>query len=208
MISVIVEKKHHLSLTSLIATDISLYEEQKKDCVTDRNTLGCSLFRFFTTRTEAFLEEKGIRYDITDAVMSAGLDDLYDAAERASALAAFKKRVEFKNLVIGQKRVANILKGVEIEAKLNESALAEPEEKSLFTLTKEIEDTLQQSIRKHAYQESLRILLSLKDPIDQFFDTVLVMAEDSKLRTNRLALVKFVAEKFNTLADFSKIVIE
>ena len=208
MISIIVEKKHRLSLTSLIATDISLYEEQKKDCITDRNALGCSLFSFFTSRMEAFLEEKGIRYDITEAVMSVGLDDLHDVAERALALSQFKQSEEFKTLVIGQKRVANILKGVEIDTRLDESALAEPEEKRLYTLTKGIENKLRESIRKHAYQESLRILLSLKDPIDQFFDAVLVMAEDDKLRANRLALVKYVSEKFNTLADFSKIVIE
>ena len=208
MISIIAKKKHHLSLTSLIATDISLYEEQKKGCITDRNALGCSLFGFFTSRMEAFLEEKGIRHDITDAVMAVGLDDLYDAAERALAISKFKQSEEFKSLVMGQKRVANILKGVEIETKLDKSALAETEEKRLFTLTKEIEAKLQQSIREHAYQESLKILLLLKDPIDQFFDAVLVMAEDDKLRANRLALVKYVAERFNSLADFSKIVIE
>jgi len=208
MTAVIVGQGHHLSLTSLIATDISLYESQKEGCVADRNALGCSLFSFFTSRMESLLEEKGIRYDITDAVMSPGLDDLHDAAERAMALSQFRQSEEFTSLVVGQKRVANILKGVKSEARLDESILTEAEEKRLFSLTKEIEDALQQSIAEHAYQKSLKILLSLKDPIDQFFDTVLVMAEDKALRANRLALVKYVAERFNTLADFSKIVID
>ncbi|MFQ5906783.1 MAG: glycine--tRNA ligase subunit beta, partial [bacterium] len=208
MIAIIVQGRRHLSLTSLIALDTSLYESQNEGCVADRDALGCSLLDFFTSRMESFLEEKGIRYDIADAVMAPGLDDLYDAAERARALSQFRQSEEFRSLVVGQKRVVNILKGVESEARLDESILAEPEEKRLFSLTKEAEQKLQQSIAEHAYQKSLSILLSLKDPIDQFFDAVLVMAEDKVLRANRLALVKYVADNFNTLADFSKILID
>jgi glycyl-tRNA synthetase beta chain len=208
MIGTIVGGKHHLSLTSLIAADITLYEGQQPALSIDRNTLGCSLFSFFTTRMEAFLEDAGIRHDITDAVMASGVDDLSDAAKRAKALSEFRLKEEFESLVVGQKRVANILKGVPIEGRVNESMLAESSEKKLFSATKGIENDYRQSLEEREYKKSLEALLSLKGPIDRFFDDVMVMADDAALRANRLALVRYVADTFNRLADFSKIVIE
>lgn len=208
MVAVAVEGGYHISLSSLVSASLELYASQVKGCEMDRDALACSLFDFLTARMEAFLGEKGVAFDVTRAVISTGLDDITDASLRAAALTRFRERDEFKQLVTGQKRVANILKGFEPEGSLDESMLTETEEMDLLSSTKEIEGEIQQSIENHEYEKTLELLLSLRGPIDQFFDQVLVMAEDSKVRSNRLALVEYVAGRFSQLADFSKIVIE
>ncbi len=208
MIAVIVDGGHHIPLTSLLSVDIALFESRFPGSSFDRNQVGCSLFTFFRTRMDAFLGDKGISHDVTDAVMSVGLDDFSDVLERARTLSGFKQSEEFKRLALGQKRVANILKGGETAASVDESLLAENEEKRLYAVTREIEEALRGSIEDRDYCQALSILLSLRDPIDSFFDKVLVMADDRPLRENRLALVEYVWERFNSLADFSKILIE
>jgi glycyl-tRNA synthetase beta chain len=208
MVAVAVEGGYHISLSSLVSASLELYAGQFKGCEMDRDALACSLFDFLTTRMEAFLGEKGVTFDVTRAVISKGLDDITDASLRAAALTRFREREEFKRLVTGQKRVANILKGFEPEGSMDESMLTEIEEKELLSSTREIESEIQQSIENHEYDKALELLLSLRGPIDRFFDQVLVMAEDPKVRNNRLALVEYVAGRFSRLADFSKIVIE
>jgi glycyl-tRNA synthetase beta chain len=208
MIAVIVDGGHHIPLTSVLSVDIGLFESGFPQSSFDRNQLGCSLFSFFKTRMDAFLWDKGISHDVTDAVMSLGLDDFSDVLKRAQTISGFKQSEEFKRLALGQKRVANILKGVETGATVDESMLAEDEEKRLFAVTRDIEEELESSIDDHDYGRALKILLSLRDPIDSFFDKVLVMTDDRPLRENRLALVEYVWERFNSLADFSKILTE
>jgi glycyl-tRNA synthetase beta chain len=208
MIAVVVEGEYHLSLLSLVSAAMDLFANQFTEYRFDRDSIACSLIEFLSGRMEAFLGEKGVTFDVTRAVMSSGLDDLTDATQRALAFTRFRERDEFKSLVIGQKRVVNILKGLDLDSPLDESLFTDAEEKRLLTSTRNIEDELRHSLTSHDYGRALELLLSLKDPIDQFFDRVLVMAEDPVVRNNRLALVSYVADRFTSLADFSEIVTE
>jgi len=167
-------------------------------------------------RLSALLAEQGIRYDIAAAVMETSWQQPSQALIRANALAAFRDEPEFLKLVIGQKRVANILRGLpRLSAEENrgctqpqDALLTEPTEKLLWIESRKVEPDLDLRLAAHDYRRAFELLLSLRPTIDKFFVDVLVMAEDEKLRTNRLRLLTYVRSLFGKVADLSKIVIE
>jgi len=127
---------------------------------------------------------------------------------RASALSAFRDDPEFVKLVVGQKRVANILKGLSFEGPPSESLLVEPTERLLWQESRKVEPDLDRCLAAHDYQQAFRLLLGLRPTIDKFFDDVLVMAKEEDVRANRLRLLVYVRSLFAKVADLSKIVIE
>ncbi len=176
-----------------IETDEKVYQEIKK---------------FVKDRIEGYLQTKSIRYDIANAVLSEKWDNILNATLISEAMTELRKdETEFKRLVIGQKRVSNILKGEEV-GKFNESSLKEKEERELYNKAKEIEPILKESVQKKEYLKALNLLKSLRLFIDNLFDNVLVMTEDEELRNNRLALLYYVRSLFHQLCDFEEIVID
>ena len=127
---------------------------------------------------------------------------------RANALAAFRDEPEFVKLVIGQKRVANILKGQSVQGLPAEPLLTEPTEQLLWHESRKVEPDLDRCLAAHDYQPAFKLLLGLRPTIDKFFEDVLVMAKDENARANRLRLLAFVGSLFSKVADLSKIVIE
>ena len=159
-------------------------------------------------RLSALLAEQGIRYDIAAAVMETSWQQPTQALVRANALAAFRDDPEFVKLVVGQKRVANILKGQMVEGLPAEPLLIEPTEKLLWQEARKVEPDLDRCLAAHDYQQAFKLLLGLRPTIDKFFDDVLVMDKDPKVRSNRLRLLAYVRSLFSRVADLSKIVIE
>jgi glycyl-tRNA synthetase beta chain len=159
-------------------------------------------------RLSALLAEQGIRYDIAAAVMRRSWQQPAQALIRANALAAFRDDPEFLKLVVGQKRVANILKGQALDGMPDESLLNEPTEKLLWQESQRVEPDLDRCLAAHDYRHAFELLLGLRPTIDKFFDDVLVMAKEEELRANRLRLLAYVRSLFGRLADLSKIVIE
>ena len=224
IVEILMKREIHLSLKDLFYhTANNLHKDfhafiQKKDpslfsSFFSRSTLFESkLWENFKTfseqRARGFLLEKGMRYDIADAVLGSGFEDIADVKKRAEALMKLRKSQDFERVVIGQKRVANILKGEPPPPPLRESLLKERAERNLFLSTREVEKPFTQSLTHRNYDRSLQILLTLRKPIDDLFDEVMVMVPENEIRNNRLALVKFIADHFRKVADFSKIVIE
>ena len=114
---------------------------------------------------------------------------------------------EFEKLVTGQKRVSNIMEGKN-PGKINKSLLKEKEEKELFEKAKEIEPALKKFIDKRDYIKGISQLKKIRPYIDNLFDNVLVMAEDEKLKNNRLALLFYIRSLFHLFCDFEEIVID
>jgi glycyl-tRNA synthetase beta chain len=166
------------------------------------------MLAFFRGRMDRLLEEEGVRYDIADAILAVALDDVTDARERARALSRLRESPEFERLVIGQKRVANILKGQSPPEQAEISLLQEKEEKALCKAARELSPVFHQAMVGKIYPKALTLLLSLRGPIDDLFDHVLVMDPNPELRDNRLALLNEISHLFRTMADFSLIVIE
>lgn len=164
------------------------------------------VLEFFRARLQNLLVQEGNRYDLVDAVISSGTDNLIDLRQRLVAVDEFRSRDEFEPLTIAFKRVMNIIpEGFEGEVK---SGLFEEEaEKALYNIYKEKEKGIRDLKSKRSYRDVLVELSSIRPVVDRFFDDVMVMVEDASLRDNRLALMSGLASLFAEVADFTKIVV-
>lgn len=163
---------------------------------------------FLIERLERYLEDIGFRYDEVDAVIYNTKLNVYDLRLRCESLKNFRDKQEFLQLVIGQKRVRNILKNIKDPGPIDTALFENSAETNLYKQGKRIEDEMVPLFPEKKYLEIMKLLLRLRKDIDKFFDEVLVMCEDEKLRKNRLALVNFINLLFLKFADLSKIVIE
>lgn len=194
-----------LNLSKLLEKSLELYPEKwrKKEVLED-------LLSFLRDRFERYLEEKaGIRYDIVDAVMVGGNWDLVDVYARARALQNLLDQDEerFTAVVVGLKRVANILKGRDVGDVPDPAQFKMEEEKALWEALHQIDAPLKEALQKRDYPRALEVLFSLRPWIDRFFDHVFVMVEDESVRDNRLRLLRAVRDRFAQYADLSKIVV-
>jgi len=165
---------------------------------------------FFKDRIARVFETNGIPYDIVRAIVAVDISDLSFSLEKARVLKEWKEQNidEYKRLIIGQKRVANILKGFSKKSFPQVELFIEKTEKDLFAKTVDLEKKLQTFLKEKNSRKILTNLLSLIPTIDKFFDDVLVMTDDKKIRENRLSLLKYVREQFLKYGDLSLIVIE
>jgi len=201
LLTTVLEQNLPIDIGELASTAVRLFPSPKDE-------YAFQIPGLLRERLNALLADKGIRYDIAAAVMETSWQQPAQAMIRANALSAFRDEPEFLKLVVGQKRVANILKGQSAEGLPAEPLLAEPTEKLLWQESRKVEPDLDRSLAAHDYRRAFELLLSLRPTIDKFFDDVLVMAKEKDLRTNRLRLLAYVRSLFGRVADLSKIVIE
>lgn len=164
------------------------------------------IMAFFATRCQGLLSEAGVPTDVAEAVLAAGLDDLTAAKARALALAQVKETEDFKPLAIGMKRVMNILRkeADQVPAKPADLAvMTEEAEKALYQAFQALADEASARFAQGEYLAFLQGLSALKGPIDKFFDDVLVMDPDEKVRANRLAMLNEIAGMFRQVAEFT-----
>lgn len=168
------------------------------------------LLLFFHDRLKVYLRDKGARHDLIDAVISPGADDLLMVFKRVEALGGLLESEDGKNLLAGTKRAANILaaeekKGTEIAAMVDLALLKEPAEISLATAIALTEDAATKALVQNDFATAMRALGKLRQPVDSFFDDVLVNDPDDATRANRLALLRRIRTVTQSVADFSKI---
>ena len=167
-----------------------------------------NIYEFFVERLNRYLQDKEFRYDEINSVLANWDGDVVDARMKCEALKNFRNKPEFTKLVIGQKRVRNILKGAKDSGAVNPEAFTERVENDLYKKGRTTESLLEVALENRNYIEVLNLLLGMHLDIDKFFDDVLVMCPDEKLKRNRLALINFINLLFLKFADFSQIVIE
>jgi glycyl-tRNA synthetase beta chain len=166
------------------------------------------LCAFVRERLSLLLAEQGVKYDVANAVLEVAWQDPADARKRCQALAQFRSTEEFEKLIIGQKRVVNILKGIDARLAVNEKMLQDKAEEALFDAARALDPKLAEAIRGQDYARAFELLLSLRAVTDTFFDDVMVMCDDLDLSANRLALLAYVKSLFRRVADLSQIVVE
>jgi glycyl-tRNA synthetase beta chain len=169
---------------------------------------------FFRERLDFHLREVlGYQYDVVNAVLTAGGDEVVDLITRAQAVNEVRGTPEFQAIAAACKRMRNILKQAreknispahEFEY-LPDSA---PEEKELAAFAERNAAQIEQHRQGKKYQDALLLLATAREKIDCFFDKVMVMVEDERIRANRLALLEKLLKEFSTIADFSEIVTE
>jgi len=165
-----------------------------------------ALVEFFTERLR-FLFSRKYSYDELNAVFAmTGLDrPVSDLAKRLEALSLFRSSDDFQALSLAFKRVGNILAGQK-PGEVDPGFFFEDDEKKLFEELETLRPRAEELISQGRYREALQELSTLRGTVDRFFDEVLVMAEDRKLRENRLALLKRLQSLFSRVADLSQLV--
>lgn len=162
---------------------------------------------FVRQRARSIFIDAGYAYDLVDAVLEASLDDLAGVVPRLEALSRFRKAEDFEGLVIGARRVMNILKGQRPDER-GSTALVEPAATALETARKSAASRVETAIADGDLDAAVLDLLHLRKPIDTFFDDVMVMVEDEGSRNARLCLLARVRALFLRIADFAKVVLE
>ncbi len=164
------------------------------------------LDNFLSDRLKVQQREAGVRHDLIDAVFAlGGEDDLVRLLARVHALQAFVQTEDGENLLAGYKRAANILKKEEWQAPEALSYTPEGAEKDLISKLEILESAVDGALAEEDFDFAMRLLASLRAPIDAFFDTVTVNDEDANKRASRLELLARFRAAVHNVADFSKI---
>ena len=169
---------------------------------------------FFRERIEFYLRDaRGFAYDVVNAVLAADADDVVDVLARAEAVSKVRTSSDFEAISTSFKRTKNILRqaseaGREVGPKVNTTLLQEEAEKALAAQVPEAAKKVEALRADGNYEKALLEIGRLRPALDHFFDMVMVMAEDAKVRANRLALLQTLLKEFSTIADFSEIVTE
>ncbi|TPK51385.1 MULTISPECIES: glycine--tRNA ligase subunit beta [unclassified Mesorhizobium] len=168
------------------------------------------LLAFFHDRLKVYLRDQGARHDLIDAVITPQSDDLLQIVRRVEALGSFLDTEDGKNLLAGTKRAANILAAEEkkktaIAETVEPALFRDDAEKSLFAAVNQAERQAGEAIQNEDFSAAMLALSVLREPVDSFFERVLVNDEDQAVRANRLALLARIRAATDQVADFSKI---
>ena len=172
----------------------------------DSSTLS-DIKSFCFDRLSVNLRDQGASAQQVDAVLSLSPDRLYEIPARLAAVSAFTELAEAEALAAANKRVGNILKKVdgEVKAQINEALLQEPQEKALAAALADTAPKATASFEQGDYTAALQTLASLKAPVDDFFDNVMVNAEDPALKANRQGMLATLHQAMNQVADLSRL---
>jgi len=208
-IRILVENGVELNLLSSVASDVQVLNNQKGMAVRSEE-LGADLLSFFHDRLKVYLRDQGARHDLIDAVITPDSDDLLDITRRVAALGAFLDTEDGSNLLAGTKRAANILaaeekKGTRVAESVVPALFELEAERNLFNAVTQSVSLASQAIEKEDYAAAMSALATLREPVDSFFEAVLVNAEDEAVRANRLALLAMIRHATGAVADFSRI---
>lgn len=168
------------------------------------------LVRFFFERVKVMLREEGINHNVVDAAAFAADGDILPTVQAAEALSKLLKSDDGQNLLAGYRRAANILaaeekKGTKVADSIDTSLFEHAEEGALNDALNSTTASSKAAIEKGDFEAAMHALATLRGPIDAFFETVLVNAEDEAVRANRLALLHAVRDAVHAVADLSKI---
>ncbi|TJW82334.1 MAG: glycine--tRNA ligase subunit beta, partial [Mesorhizobium sp.] len=200
VVRILIENRIRLGLTSVFAKAFANFTDGARQ-ISD-------LLAFFHDRLKVYLRDQGARYDLIDAVITPQSDDLLQIVRRVEALGSLLDTEDGKNLLAGTKRAANILAAEEkkktLVAETVEPALfREDAEKMLFSAVNQAEKEAGQAIQNEDFSAAMLTLSVLREPVDSFFEGVLVNDEDQAVRANRLALLARIRAATDQVADFS-----
>jgi glycyl-tRNA synthetase beta chain len=195
-------REHHLALNlhDLLQAAKNQLNDQLAGRITEPDVLN-EVERFMLDRLRGLYADLGISADLFAAVAAVKPTDLGDFEQRIQAVAHFRQLPEAEALAAANKRIANLLKKVEgdLPSEVDAGLLELSAEQHLFEHIQTLQQTTLQA--KGDYAAILQALAGLREPVDQFFDDVMVMADDPNIRNNRLALLNQLAGLFLQVAD-------
>jgi glycyl-tRNA synthetase beta chain len=168
------------------------------------------IIEFVNARAKTIFTDDGFKYDEIDACMIQGNTDYLELYRRAESLNSFRKDEKFSELLLGFKRMNNIVNGFRKDNKdyklaFKESLMEENEEKELYSFFNAKEKEIAKLISESRYIDLFKLISDAKQSIDNFFDKVLVMDKRAEVRDNRLSILEGILGNFKNMIDFSKI---
>jgi glycyl-tRNA synthetase beta chain len=203
VIRILVEQKPQVFVAELLKLATACFQKQYDDNPNSKT----ALYAFFYDRLPSYLRELGYETNEIDAVVDQNPRQLADLVERLAAVREFAKLPEAQSLSAANKRVANILKKAEDteETIAANNAAQEPAEAALRNALNAAVPKADALFESGDFTGYLKSFAALKAPVDEFFDKVMVMAEDKEVRANRLALLRDLRDAMNKVADLSKL---
>ncbi|MBC8014775.1 MAG: glycine--tRNA ligase subunit beta [Sporomusaceae bacterium] len=203
IVNILIDGKHCVALSPLLLKTMELLGIHEAPL---QEKLLKDIQEFFRLRVKNILADGKIRYDIIDAVMAVGTDDIYDTWLRAKAMELESSGDGMKKAVQAFTRIGNLMKHATVEV-IDESLFTVDAERRLYEEYKIAHQTAARMIADKNYRGVLGVMVHMAQPIDIFFGEVMVMAEDIGVRNNRLALLKAITSLTSGSIDISKIVV-
>jgi len=203
----VIAGNYDIDIADLIRFCIKLYKEAGSQLEADDNTVVNNVFMFITERLRFIMAKDRRRMDVLDAVLGSGCSSIPDIDLRCKAVEDYILKEDIKSIIWPMSRSQNIISG-RVTGDIEPGLLREKYEKDLYIYLNRVSDSINMLIDKKDYRNTLSELKNFGKIVDTFFDEVLVMDKDEKIRNNRLNLLKKVVDLYSKLADFSLIIVE
>jgi glycyl-tRNA synthetase beta chain len=204
IIQIMNDRGFTFSLRKLIEKTLSIYGIKGAKNI---KKIADPIYTFIQNRMTYQLVEEGFSKDVIAAVADADADNVPNVWNRVRALQDLKAAADFEPLAIAFKRVVNIIKKADLPArrKVDEKLFEHESESKLYSAYQDLIGKVSNHVDTGYFDKALREIARLRNPVDAFFDGVMVMSKEKKIRNNRLSLLAQIADLFETIADFSKI---
>lgn len=204
VINILLDANYHISLAKIIAGTLYLLDIKPEET----GKLVPQIMEFFKQRLRNLLMDQGIRYDVIDAVFADKRnDDMVDLAVRCKALAAYVEAGNAEPLVQVSVRVSNLCKKIEKEVAISGALFKDESENKLHEVVAAVSKEIIPEIVLYDYAAVLKAGEKVVEPVNTFFDNVMVMDEDENVKNNRLAMLEEVRGIVNAVGDLSLLVL-
>ncbi|MBZ0157925.1 MAG: glycine--tRNA ligase subunit beta [Alphaproteobacteria bacterium] len=199
VISLLTERRYALTIEELFERALDSFRIGNKEQVVGE------LVKFFEQRLDPLLQSAGYPFDAIAAVLPFAKEaPLYTLKERLNALQQFRQEADSASFLLAIKRVNNIAPKEDVPP-VDTSLLAYEEEKSLYREVEHVTPHVSSLLQENKYYDALKLLMTLKDLINRFFDKVLIMDKDERIKGNRLSLIRSIQALARQIADLSKL---
>ncbi|MCF8084703.1 MAG: glycine--tRNA ligase subunit beta [Deltaproteobacteria bacterium] len=203
IIRIIEGMKWSLSLTQFIDKALDLLSE---GISFDKESIRLKVITFMRERYKNMMLSSGYGSDLTEAVISAGFDDIRPLRAKLDQLKAFSEASDqFHGLALTVKRVKNILKNQKRLFRVDPNLFREPSELALWKTFQTLRQDIRHVLEQEAFSEALSLMVQFKAPVDTFFDQVEVLTQESRpLQENRVGMLQQISRLMDRMADFSQ----
>lgn len=202
VLRIIIETKLNIDLLASLKKSAALFPKNlNAPSVVDE------VFDYIIERLRSYFADQNIAHDVIDSVLVNRPTYPHDIAARVEALCSFRKLPNAQSLAAANKRIRNILKKTEHGkiGQVKKELFKEDAENALHVAVEKLSNDVESLFQQHKYEQALNKLANLRQPVDTFFDDVMVMDEDETLRANRIALLAKIDSLFMHVADFSRL---
>lgn len=205
VVNILLDAGWKITLGELIEQALNLLPEA--NLKRSKEEIKGDVLEFFRQRIKNLLLDKGIKYDVVEAVMEVGYENVANLWVRALAVKEFIPRSEFEHLLAGFTRVDNLARKAE-SAGVKADLFVEQGEQELYTAYLVVKNEVGKALQAENYQHAMVWLAKIRSRVDAFLEKTMVMVEDLEVKNNRLALLKDIQALFLAIANFNQIVKE